>query len=371
MKTITIISAAGALCILSSAHAETHSLFIGTYTGGATGSKGIYASTFDDQTGALTEAQLVAETESPSFLALSPDNKFVYAVNETNEGSVSAFRIKNDSDELESLNTKPTGSAPCHVSTSSDGKYVLFANYSGGSIGAYATTEDGTLGERTAFVQHTGASGATKRQSAPNAHSINLDSANKFAIVSDLGLDKVITYAFDADKGTLAPTHEFKATTPGNGPRHFALHPSEKFGYSLNEITRSVTACTYDSKTGDLTAVGTTSTLPTDAKAEGSTAEIFVHPNGKFVYASNRGHDSIAVFSINQTDGSLTQIQVQKTGGQTPRSFAIAPGGKFILAAGQSDASIHVLALDPETGLLSPTKHQIKAPAPVCIVFKN
>ena len=359
------------LCFTATASADTHHFYIGTYTGGDTGSKGIYTSTFDDETGAVTDAVLVAETPSPSFLAVRPDGKFLYAVNESGEGSVSAFRITDEKGGLEHLNTKSShGGAPCHIQVSANGEFALFANYMGGNAGVYAIKGDGSLGKRTALVQHTGKPANPRRQKGPHAHCIMLDAGNRFAMVADLGLDKVFVYQFDASAGTLTPAKEpFAEVAPVHGPRHLAIHPSEEFVFVLNEITRDVTTFAYGNKTGILMKKGTVSTLPEGAPAEGSTAEIFVHPNGKFVYASNRGHDSIAVFSVNEKNGELTQIQVQKTGGKTPRSFAIAPGGKFLLAAGQNDTSIRVLALNPETGFLKPTTHGTFAPAPVCILF--
>lgn len=347
-------------CAAISASADTHTFYIGTYTGGDTGSQGIYRATFDSDTGAISKPELIAETPSPSFLALHPDGKHLYAVNEADDGTISAFRITDS--KLEHLNTKPTdGGAPCHLAVSGNGKCVLFANYTGGSAGAYTISDDGSLGGRSAFIQF---------EKPSHAHCTNLDAANKFAIIADLGLDKIHVFQFDENKGTLSASKPpFLQLDSGTGPRHFDFHPNGKFAYILGEKNRTVTALHYDATIGALSKKDAVSTLPADAKAEGSTAEIFVHPNGKFVYASNRGHDSIAVFSIDQESGALTQIQVQKTGGKTPRSFAIAPGGKFILAAGQDDNSIHVLELDPDSGKLSPTAHTIDAPAPVCILF--
>ncbi len=345
--------------------------YIGTYTGGKADSKGIYHCYIDDVTGLLGPVTLAAQTPSPSFLAMRPDGNFLYAVNEAGEGTVSAFSRDVKSGNLKHLNTKPAGgTAPCHIVVDKTGANVLFANYGGGSVGVYRVAEDGSLGKRSGFVQHKGSSVNPHRQKGPHGHAINLDAGNRFAMASDLGLDKVLIYAFDPTKGTLTPGPQpFAKVHPGSGPRHFAFHPDGKFAFVLNEMVSTITGFAYDASTGSLKALGTVSTVPDDFKGANSTAEIFVRPDGKFLYASNRGHDSIAVFAIDQSTGKLSLVEHEKTGGKTPRNFAIAPGAKFLIAANQKSDNIVVFTIDEKSGVLGSTGNSVAVPSPVCIEF--
>jgi 6-phosphogluconolactonase len=348
-------------------------VYIGTYTGEK--SKGIYLSRLDLATGALSPAEVAAEVKNPSFLAIHPNGKLVYAVNEVADlggkpsGAVSAFAIEPQDGKLKLLNQQSSqGAGPCHLVVDSAGKNVLVANYGSGSCAALALGEDGRLGEATSAIQHQGKSINPGRQEGPHAHSINLDAANRFAFVADLGLDKVLIYRFDGASGKLtANDPPSVSVAPGAGPRHFALHPSGKFAYVINEIANTVTAFSYDASGGRLQEIQSIGTLPDDFKGTSHTAEVVVHPSGKFVYGSNRGHDSLAIFAIDAATGKLTAAGHEPTGGKTPRNFAIDPSGKWLLAENQGSGTIVVLAIDPKTGALRPTSHKLDVPSPVCV----
>ncbi|MCI0420866.1 MAG: lactonase family protein, partial [Acidobacteria bacterium] len=313
-------------------------VYFGTYTGPK--SKGIYLSRLDLASGKLSAPTLAGETEQPSFLALHPSQRFLYAVNETGTGQVSAFAIAADG-KLTLLNRQASGgAAPCHLVIDRAGKHLLLANYGGGSVAALPIATDGRLGEATAFIQHSGSSANPQRQKGPHAHSINLDKANRFAVAADLGLDKLLVYRFDAAKGTLAANDPPSASVkPGSGPRHFAFHPGGRYAYVINELASTVTAFQYDAGKGVLKELQTLSTLPKDFTGSNSTAEVQVHPSGRFLYGSNRGHDSIAVFAI-AANGTLRHIENESTGGSTPRNFGISPDGQYLLAANQKSDSV-------------------------------
>jgi 6-phosphogluconolactonase len=352
-------------------------VYIGTYTGPK--SKGIYVSRLDATSGALSPAELAGETPSPSFLAIHPTRDFLYAVNEVGDyegkksGSVSAFGIDRATGKLTALNKQPSvGGGPAHISLDGKGQYALVANYGGGSIAALPIGSDGLLKPASSFVQHTGSGKNPDRQKEPHAHSIDLDSSNRFAYVADLGIDKVMIYRFDAATGTLtANDPPSAAVDPGSGPRHVALHPQGRYAYVINELTCTVTAFSRDPDKGSLTPIQTVSTLPAgQAVAAGySTAEITVHLSGKFLYGSNRGHDTIVVFAIDQKTGQLTLVEHQSTQGSTPRNFGIDPSGAFLLAANQRSDSIVVFRINAETGRLTPTGTKIDVGAPVCVKF--
>ena len=348
-------------------------VYVGTYTG--SGSKGIYLCQLDTANGALTSLGLAAETENPSFLALHPARTFLYAVNETGNfggkptGAVSAFAIGPATGKLTLLNQQSSeGTDPCHLVVDQAGKHVLVANYTSGSVAALAIREDGRLGAHTAAIQHQGSSVNPNRQQGPHGHSINLDAANRFAFAADLGLDKVLVYRFDPVKGSLTPNDPPAASVaPGAGPRHFAFHPNGRFAYVINEILSTVTAFRYDAERGILTEIQTVATLPADFKGTSSTAEVQVHPSGKFLYGSNRGHDSLAIFTIDADTGRLTPAGHQPTGGKTPRNFGIDPTGNWVLAANQSSNNIAVFRVDLQTGALKPTGTALEVPVPVCV----
>ncbi len=310
--------------------AKDYLVYVGTYTGGGK-SKGIYTLKLNIKTGALTEVGVTEGVVNPSFVAIHPSNKFLYAVGEISEfdgkkaGGVTAFAINPKDGSLTKLNEKSSGGAgPCHLVVDATGKNVLVANYGGGSVACLPIKADGTLEDASSFIQHEGSSVNKQRQSAPHGHSINLSPDNKFAFAADLGLDKVLIYAFDAEKGKLTPNDPAAADVkPGSGPRHFTFHPSGKFAYVINEIALTVTAFKYNADRGELKTVQTISTIPdADRDQPGlSTAEVRAHPSGKFLYGSNRGHDTIVAFRVNQDTGELTYIENEPTQGKTPRNF--------------------------------------------------
>jgi 6-phosphogluconolactonase len=356
--------------------AVNHSVYIGTYTGGQ--SKGIYVFEFDAISGTvLSDVRLAGESVNPSFLALHPSEPILYAVNETGEfqghpsGAVSAFRIQPDA-SLNLINQQPSrGKAPCHIAIDATGGVAMVANYTSGTVAILPIEHGGGLGLTVDLVEHLGSSVDPQRQGAPHAHCINLDFNNRFAVAADLGVDKVFVYPFDAENKRF---NLYKATSvslkPGAGPRHFAFHPNNRFGYVINELNSTVTAFTYHASRGELTEIQTISTLPVGFEGDNSTAELFMHPSGKFLYGSNRGHHSIVVYSVHPQTGRLTWVENESTQGQTPRSFGIDPSGQFLLAANQASHSVVCLAIDPESGALEPTQTRVEVPTPVCVVFR-
>src|ERR1700681_4131804 len=350
--------------------------FIGTYTS-KTDSKGIYSVHFDSSTGGLTSVAAAAAKQDPSFLTVAHNEKYLYAVNELYEfdgkksGAVTASSLDPKSGKLTQLNQVPSGGAdPCYVSFDQTGRYLLVANYTGGSVSVFPVASNGGIGAASAFVQHTGSGPNKERQEGPHAHYIATSADNRFVFVVDLGLDEVVVYRFDPAKGSLTPNDpSFAKLAPGAGPRHMAFHPNGKFAYVLNEVNSTVTAFAYDSKNGSFSALQTLSTIPKDFTAHNDTAEIVVHPSGKFLYASNRGRDSIAEFTIDPAKGALTVAGDFSTEGKTPRNFALDPTGKFLLAANQESNNIVVFRIDQSTGVLSATGQVAQVPAPVDIVF--
>jgi 6-phosphogluconolactonase len=350
--------------------------YVGTYTA-KTSSKGIYAYRFDAEKGQLTSLGVVAETADPSFLAVHPNGKYLYAVNEISTfnggagGAVSAFSIAAKTGALKFLDQVPTrGAGPCHVAVDKTGAYVLVANYDGGSIASFAVHDDGGLGTASGFVQHSGSGPDKERQEGPHAHWIGTSPDNRFALAVDLGLDQVIVYGFDSSKGIFTPVLSgFAKVKPGAGPRHLAFHPNGKFAYVLSEMDSSVTVFSYQAKNGAFSSLETISALPKDYAGRKEAAEIAVDPSGKFLYTSNRGHDSIAIFEINPAKGTLKSLGQVLSGGQTPRHFAIDPTGMYLLAENQESNNIVVFHIDPATGNLTPTGQTIEVPSPVCITF--
>lgn len=357
-------------------------VYVGTYTGAK--SKGIYVLQLDPSSGTLTDAKLAAETPSPSFLAVDPTRRFLYAVNEVDSfagektGSVSAFAIDRADVILKPLNQQSSGGrGPCHVDVDPAGAGVLVANYGGGSVALLPTAPDGSL-KRATVVQHQGSSVDKRRQEAPHAHCITVapvfgtsgKSRPGRALVADLGLDRILSYDFDSH-GSLRPASPPSAPAdPGSGPRHLAFGRSGRFVYVNNEMASTVTAYSFDPTTGAMQSLQTLSTLPDGYdKSNNSTAEIAVHPTGKFVYVSNRGHDSIAVFKVDGKTGKLAPAGHQSTGGKTPRSFGIDPSGRFLLAANQNSDTVVILRIDPKSGALKPTGITASVPSPVCVVF--
>ena len=351
-----------------------HLMYVGTYTRET--SAGIYAYRFDSESGTAEEIGLVAEMREPSFLALHPTGQFLYAVSETDDfdedgsGSVVSFRVSANSGALTKLNeVSSRGGWPCHLSVDASGSMLIVANYKGGNVASFPINEDGSLGEASSFFQHEGSS-VHERQDRPHAHSADFSVDNRFAFFSDLGLDQVKIYQADPEAGTLAP-HGLPSVSveAGFGPRHFALHPSGQSAYGVNELASTVTVYDFDAAAGALRVAQTVSTLPEGFEGENYTAEIHVHPSGKFVYASNRGHDSIAVFAIDPSTNRLTPKEQVATSGQWPRNFAFSPDGRYLLVANQNSDNIVVFALDDVTGSLTPTGIDLSIDAPVCLVF--
>ncbi len=352
-------------------------MYVGTYTQEGSKSKGIYSYRFDADSGQVTPIGLAAETINPSFLVMHPNHRFLYAVNEVGNykgqksGAVSAFAIDQATGKLSLLNQVATnGADPCYITVDKTGKNVLVANYTGGSVAVFPVHEDGHLGEASAFVQHSGHGTDPKRQEGPHAHSIDLSSDNRFAIVDDLGLDETLVYKFDAANGTLtANDPAFVKSEAGAGPRHFAFRPDGKFGYVINEMGSTVTVFAFDANAGSLRPLQTVSTLPKGSTKHNDDAEIQIDAAGKFLYASNRGHDSITVFAINADKGTLTPVQDAPTLGESPRYFAIAPGGKILFAANEKADNIVVFRVDQNNGRLTPTGKVMDLVEPVCVVF--
>jgi 6-phosphogluconolactonase len=354
--------------------AQQYRTYFGTYTTGDSKSKGIYTATFDSDSGKLSTPVLAAPATNPSFLAIDAKRGFVFAVNEISEGegranaTVSAFKVKPDG-TLQFINSQPShGGAPCHCNLDATGKFLLIANYVGGNLAVYPIAADGSLQAASSIVNHEGSSIDRSRQQGPHAHSINLSSDNRFAYAADLGTDKIMIYRFDQNAGTLqAASPDSAAVTPGGGPRHFSLHPSGKFAYTNHELTAMVTGFKRDIQTGGLTSISTVSTLPQDAEVRKSTAECLVHPNGQFLYVSNRGHDSIACYKIDQDSGEMALVAITPTQGQEPRNFFIDPTGKWLLAANQNSDTIVVFAIDQKLGSIAPTENRIEVGRPVCV----
>ncbi len=354
---------------------ENSLVFIGTYT--HTDSLGIYTCRFDTGAGALEPVSVATGAENPSFLALHPNKRFLYAASEVHEfdgkqqGAVYAYAIDTESGELTCLNSQGSGGpGPCHVKADATGRFVLAANYHGGSVCVLPIEDDGSLAPASDFIQHEGSSVNPRRQDQARAHSINPDAQNRFAYVPDLGQDRVVIYQLDTDDRRLVPNAPaYVEVNPGFGPRHFDFHPGGRWAYLINELGSTITAFEYDRESGSLSEFQVTGTLPTGFSGSNTTADIHVHPSGSFVYGSNRGHDSIAVFSVDQDDGRLTPLGHRSTGGRAPRNFSIDPSGRFLLAANQDSDTIVTFHIDQESGLLAPTGRELNIPMPVCIRF--
>lgn len=362
----------GFTCAFPARADDSVSFYLGTYTRGD--SKGIYRAQLDTETGRLHSLELAVELDSPSFVALHPTKPVVYAVSEVanfggeKAGAVSALRRDTQSGRLTLLNQQTTkGAHPCHVSVTPCGKFVMVANYSGGSVACYPVQEDGSLGPMSGFVQHEGSS-VSPRQKGPHAHSIDPDPTGRFFYVDDLGADKVFIYRLD--EGRLVSNQPaFASLAPGSGPRHLAFHPEGRFAYVINELLSTVTAFEHHAETGALTEIQTISTLPDGFDGKNTTAEIRIHPSGRFLYGSNRGHDSIAAFRIHRDTGKLTALGHTPSGGNSPRNFTVDPSGRYLLAAHQSSDNVVAFRINRGTGLLEPTGSELEVSMPVCVTF--
>ena len=371
-------------------------IFVGTYT--SKGSEGIYVYRMDPGNGALELVSTAAGVQEPSFLALSPGTNHLYAVNELKEhsegpggvppasapagvatpgGTVSAFIFDPVSGEITPLNRRPSnGLAPCHLTVDHTGRFLLVANYGSGSVSVLPILADGRLGEASCVIQHEhrgedqGERGKDpRRQAGAHAHSINLDSANRCALVPDLGIDRVMIYRFDATRGLLEPNDEpWIEVRPGAGPRHIAFHPNRRLCYLINELDSTMTVFEYDEEYGHLKEIQNITTLPRDFSGMSSCADVHLDPSGRFLYGSNRGHDSIVIYEVDQSTGILDLIGHVPTRGRKPRNFAVGPNGDYLLVANQETDSIVTFRLDRETGLLEATGQVATVPAPVCLL---
>ena len=345
-------------------------VYVGTYT--HKGAKGIYIFRLDPSCGALEPIGTTTGVENPSFLAVDPQRRYLFAVNETSGdlgGSVSAFAIDPQTGELAFLNRQPShGKDPCHLSVDRTGEFVLVANYSSGSLAVLPIGPGGQLGEATHVIQHQGAGVNPKRQEGPHAHSITLDAANRYAFAADLGIDKVMIYRLDLAQGKLIPNDvPWLQVRAGAGPRHFAFHPTGRYAYLINELDSTLTTFAYDPAGGVLRALQTLSTLPKGFQGHNQCADVHVSPSGEYVYGSNRGHDSIVIYRVDQETGQLAYIAHEPTQGSWPRNFAIDPTGSLLLAANEDGNTIVAFHVDPRNGMLTPTGQVTHVPAPVCV----
>jgi 6-phosphogluconolactonase len=361
--------------VLGAGRAGELLVYVGTYTTGK--SEGIYLYRFDLSSGQLKHVATTRRVVNPSFLTLAPSRRYLYAVNEVQEfagkksGAISAFAIDQRTGELRLLNQQPSlGADPCYVDVDAGGRFVLIANYTGGNVTVFPVQSDGSLGESTDMKQGRGSSVNRERQEGPHAHCIVLDPTNRFAYSCDLGTDKIMIFRFDARNGKLLPGETpWVQVKPGTGPRHLAFHPSGKYVFVLNELHSTVTVFTRDPEKGSLKELQTLTTLPQDFTGTNTSADIHVSLDGRFVYCSNRGHDSIAIFAIDPRNGTLMSVGHESTRGMTPRNFAIDPTGAFLLVANQKSDNIVVFRLDQKTGQLSSTGQTAEVPSPVCLKF--
>lgn len=349
-------------------------LYIGTYT--TDGSKGIYIGRLNTTTGKLTVLDSVEEASNPSYLTIDRRQRYLYAVNEIREfrgkegGAITAFSIDPKTHALQRLNQQPShGASPCYVSLDRTGGHLLVANYVGGNVSVFPVLKDGSLGVASDIRQHHRGS-ADQKGEPPHAHAILLDPTNKYAVASDLGLDKLMIYGFDQRTGKFGDHQPpFLQIGPGSGPRHLVFHPNDRYVYVINERGSTVTALTFTPQGGTFKEIQTITTLPGDFTGVNYCADIHLSASGKFLYGSNRGHDSIAVFEVKVETGELVSVQHQATQGKTPRNFALDPTGKFLLAANQESDSIVTLSIDQQTGQLRATGCVAEVPTPVCLKF--
>lgn len=350
-------------------------VYIGTYT--SEGGEGIYIYRFDPETGKLEKTGKTTGLMNPSFLTIDSRQRYLYAVNEVSSfagkrvGGVSSFLINEKNGELTFLNSKPSGgTGPCYVTLDKMDRYLLVANYGSGSVCVLPINDDGSLGNPTDLIQHEGSSINPKRQEGPHAHSVVVGPSNRYVYVPDLGLDKIMIYRFDSNQGKLTPNKiPYVSTKPGAGPRHFIFHPNNRLAYLINELDSTIVAYAYNEHDGSLKEIQTISTLPKNFTGVNIAADIHVTPSGKFLYGSNRGHDSLVIYQINEETGMLNYVGHEHTRGSFPRNFAIDPFGKFLLVANRKGNNIVSFRINAETGLLKPTGHEIPIASPACIKF--
>jgi 6-phosphogluconolactonase len=359
-------------------------VYIGTYTDPilfGTGEvfqgkgQGIYCYDLDPSTGKLTHTGTTAGVTNPSYLALDPAQRCLYAVNELKTfenaptGTLSAFSVDSATGKLTFLNKRPTsGTDPCHVTLSKNGRLVFVANFMSGSVSVFPVANDGSLEQASEFIQHVGSSVDPERQKGPRAHSTVLDSASRFALVTDLGLDKVMVYRIDAERGKLAAnSHPWAAARPGAGPRHVAFHPNGRYLYLINELNCTIVAFSFHPVSGEMKELQIVPTLPDGYHGPNSCADLQLTPSGRWLYGSNRGHDSIVIYGIDQETGKLSYVGHEPTRGKNPRSFAIDPTGAFLLAANQSSDNLVAFRINEKNGRLDATGENVNVPTPVCV----
>lgn len=351
-------------------------MYIGTYTSGENTSRGIYQAGMDVSNGELELVGLAAEAANPSYLTIGSEGKRLFSVHEVSDyegerqGYLSSFRIDPETGTLAETGRQPTvGSGPCYVDLDPSGKTVLVANYGGGSVVSYPV-RDGAVGARAGFSQHEGSSVDPGRQKGPHAHCIVVDPSGRFALSADLGLDQILVYRLDTESGSIAPNDPaLVSLAPGAGPRHLVFGPAGRMVYAINELNSTVSVLSFDAENGTLEAVQTIGTLPDDAEGTNYPADIHLHPSGRFLYGSNRGHDSIAVYRRDPSTGLLTWVDSVSTGGAWPRNFVLSPDGRFLFVANQNGHSIVGFSIDLETGIPAPTGQALALGSPVCLKF--
>ena len=359
-------------------------VFIGTYTDPilfGTGKvlkgkgEGIYVYKMNAASGVMELINKQTDVTNPSYLAFDPTRQRLYAVNELKQfegdptGTISAFAVDTKTGGLKFINKKPThGTDPCHLTVDKTGRFVLLSNFMSGSVSVLPIRDDGGLADASDFIQHEGSSVDPNRQQGPHAHAVTLDDSNRYAYIPDLGIDRVMAYKFDSERGKIGPSPIFQVPVKaGAGPRHIVFHPNGEWAFLINELDSTMVAFRHESDSGELTQIQTVSTLPPDFKGESTCADIHIAPSGMFVYGSNRGHDSIVIYKIDPRSGRLNYVGHESTRGHTPRNFAIDPGGTFLLAANQDSDTIVTFRIDPQTGMLQSTGQVIHVPTPVCI----
>jgi 6-phosphogluconolactonase len=351
----------------------TYLVYIGTHALG-TGSPGIFAYRFAPASGEVRSIGLVKQMANPFFLAVDPGRKYLYAgtiIDGRTPDSVTSFAIDRSNGALRLLNSVSSrGTSACYLVADHTGKMLMVADYADGKVAAFSLHRDGRIGETGGLVQHHGSSVDPERQSSSHPHAVVLSPDNRFAFVPDLGLDQIRIYRIDPVNARLTENDPpFAKVNPGSGPRHMAFAPDGKFAYVVNELQSTVTVFAYDAARGSLAAQQTVSTLPPGYEGKNTAAEIEIDEAGLFVYASNRGHDSIVVFSIDQTTGMITPVAYVPSGGREPWSFKIDPTGGYLLAANKETHNVVIFRLDPKTGLPKPTGKSIDVPSPVCLQF--
>jgi 6-phosphogluconolactonase len=341
-------------------------LMVGTYTSGK--SEGIYTFKFNVKTGEFTPESVAKNIKNPSFLAISSDSKYVYSAGETDkQGSVHSFAFDKKTGVLTPLTSQSAnGNYPCHVAIDKTGEWVICGNYGAGNLSVFPVEANGSLGKASQTIQHEGKSINPGNQESPHVHSINIAPNNVDVFVADLGMDKIMTYSLDAKTGKLsAGNPPFTSVKAGSGPRHFEFHPNGKFAYCIQEISGEVVA--YDYKKGSLNTIQTISTKPADLKGDLNCADIHISPDGKFLYGSNRVHDSLAIYEVDAKTGKLAYVAHQSVMGKKPRNFMIDPTGNFVLVANQDSDNIVIFKRDAVKGTLTPTGKEIAVPNPVCL----